>query len=151
MGQRQSHLLDEHIINELYIKAGIDQVYDYVTQPERWHEWQPTAISANTNHPGSLPQGQRFTGVIDLLGVQVHFNCRVITALPPREFKAVFSSIAMDGTLHYQLQTRGNATLFKRTLHYTSDLHLSGIHSRLVEQSNQALHNLRHKLEIPPR
>jgi len=53
--------------------------------------------------------------------------------------------------LHYQLQTRGNATLFKRTLHYTSDLHLSGIHSRLVEQSNQALHNLRHKLEIPPR
>lgn len=149
MGQRQSQLLDELITHELYIEADIHQVYDYVTQPERWREWHPSCLRAHTGCSGPLPQGLRFSSVIDLLGLQVHLNCRVISAVAPREFKMLFSSIVIDGSLHYLLQPRSNGTLFRRALHCTSDLNLGGLHSRLVQLSNLALGNLKHRLESP--
>ena len=59
----------ERISQERYIQAPIEAVYDYVTQPDRWHEWHPTSLGADTGTSGSLPAGQRFTETIDLLGV----------------------------------------------------------------------------------
>ena len=31
----------ERISQERFIQALIEVVYDYVTQPDRWHEWPP--------------------------------------------------------------------------------------------------------------
>ena len=88
------------ISQERFIQAPIDAVYRYVTQPDRWHEWHPTSLSADTGTTGSLPAGARFTEVIDLLGVRVPMSYRVQTARPPEEFKAVFTSLAVDGSIH---------------------------------------------------
>ena len=70
------------ISQERFIQAPIDAVYSYVTQPDRWHEWHPTSLSADVT-TGSLSAGTRFTEMIDLLGVRVPMSHRVQTARPP--------------------------------------------------------------------
>ncbi|OLF54107.1 SRPBCC family protein [Pseudomonas chlororaphis] len=147
MGQRQQPLMDELISHELYIDAPIDTVYYYVTQPDRWREWHPSSLHADTGLAGSLPAGHRFSETIDLLGLQIQMSYRVLVAVFPKEFKTVFSSAPVDGSIHYQLSKNGEGTLFKRTLYYSTDLNLSGLRSRMEQSSAQALANLKRILE----
>ncbi|MFJ7141545.1 MAG: SRPBCC family protein [Pseudomonas protegens] len=149
MGQRQSHLLQEQISHELYIHAGIDTVYYYVTQPERWPEWHPSCLRADTGLCGSLPAGHRFSEVMNLMGVQIPMSYRVLIAVFPKEFKVVFCSAALDGTVHYQLSKQGDGTLFRHTLDYCTDLQVSGLPARMEQLSTLALGNLKQRLEHP--
>ena len=137
------------ISQERFIQAPIDAVYDYVTQPDRWHEWHPTSLGAETGTTGSLSAGARFTEVIDLLGVQVPMSYRVQIAHKPGEFKTVFTSLAVDGSLHYVLQPYNGGTLFKRVLTYETELQLAGLHERMTELSTIALDQLKQRLENP--
>lgn len=149
MGQRQTHLLHEQISHELFIQASIDTVYYYVTQPDRWPEWHPASLRADTGLCGSLPAGHRFSETMDLLGVQLPISYRVLVAVFPKEFKTLFSSAALDGSIHYQLSKQGDGTLFRRTLEYATDLQLSGLRARMEQLSSQALANLKQRLEQP--
>ncbi|NMZ05572.1 SRPBCC family protein [Pseudomonas proteolytica] len=143
--EHQAHV--RQISQERYIQAPIEAVYDYVAQPDRWHEWHPTSLSADTGTSGSLPAGQRFTEMIDLLGVRVPMSYRVQIAEPPREFKTVFTSLAVDGCIHYYLQPCGSGTLFTRVLSYETELKLNTLEARMVELSNQAMDQLKQRLE----
>lgn len=147
MGQRQSHLLQEQIRHELYIRAGIDTVYYYLSQPDRWPEWHPCSLRADTGLGGSLPAGHRFSETMNLLGVQIPTSYRVLVALFPKEFKVLFSSAALDGSIRYQLSKQGDGTLLQRTLAFSTDLHLSGLGPRMEQLSAQALGNLKQRLE----
>lgn len=140
----------EQISQERFIKAPIDLVYDYVTQPDRWHEWHPTSLSADTGTTGSLPMGTRFTEVIDLLGIRVSMSYRVQIARRPSEFKTVFTSLAVDGSIHYFLLPHQGGTLFKRVLTYETELQLATLHDRMIELSTLALDQLKHRLENTP-
>ncbi|MBO0494421.1 SRPBCC family protein [Pseudomonas sp. Marseille-Q1929] len=140
----------ERISQERFIQAPIEAVYDYVTQPDRWHEWHPTSLSADTGTLGSLPVGARFTEYIDLLGVRVPMSYRVQIARRPSEFKTVFTSLAVDGSIHYFLQPHRDGTLFKRVLVYETELQLATLHDRMIELSAIALDQLKHRLENPP-
>ena len=137
----------ERISQERFIQAPIEVIYDYVTQPDRWHEWHPTSLSADTGTSGSLPVGTRFTEIIDLLGVRVPMSYRVQIARRPSEFKTVFTSLAVDGSIHYFLQPHRDGTLFKRVLTYETELRLATLHARMVELSAIALDQLKHRLE----
>ncbi|NVZ22696.1 SRPBCC family protein [Pseudomonas costantinii] len=143
----EQHVRLERISQELFIEAPIEVVYDYVTQPDRWHEWHPTSLSADTGTSGSLPVGARFTEVIDLLGVRVPMSYRVQIARPPSEFKTVFTSLVVDGSIHYFLQPHRGGTLFKRVLTYETELQLATLHERIVELSTLALDQLKQRLE----
>ncbi|WLH66280.1 SRPBCC family protein [Pseudomonas sp. FP2309] len=140
----------KRISQERFIKAPIDTVYDYVTQPERWHEWHPSSLSAETGTCGPLLAGARFTETIDLLGVRVPMSYRVQIARRPDEFKTVFTSLAVDGSIHYFLQPFRDGTLFKRVLSYETELQLTSLHARMVELSDIALDRLKQRLENPP-
>lgn len=137
----------ERISQERFIQAPIEVIYDYVTQPDRWHEWHPTSLSADTGTTGSLPAGTRFTEIIDLLGVRVPMSYRVQIARRPSEFKTVFTSLAVDGSIHYFLQSHRDGTLFKRVLTYETELQLATLHARMIELSGIALDQLKHRLE----
>ena len=137
----------ERISQERFIQAPIEVIYDYVTQPDRWHEWHPTSLSADTGTTGSLPAGTRFTEIIDLLGVRVPMSYRVQVARRPSEFKTVFTSLAVDGSIHYFLQPHRGGTLFKRVLTYETELQLPTLHARMVELSANALEQLKRRLE----
>ena len=52
----------EQISQERFIQAPIEAVYDYVTQPDRWHEWHPTSLSADT---GTTDSSGNCLGSID--------------------------------------------------------------------------------------
>ena len=125
----------EQISQERFIHTPIEAVYDYVTQPDRWHEWHPTSLSADTGNTGSLPIGTRFTEIIDLLGIR------------PSEFKTVFTSLAVDGSIHYYLRAHQGGTLFKRVLTYETELQLASLHERMVALSAIALDRLKQRLE----
>ncbi|MGY2292884.1 SRPBCC family protein [Pseudomonas sp. SDO528_S397] len=140
----------ERISLERFIQAPIETVYDYVTQPDRWHEWHPSSLGADTGTQGPLPAGHRFSETIDLMGVQVLMSYRVQVAQPPREFKTVFTSLAVDGCIHYVLQAKKGGTLFKRVLTYETELQLACLHDRMVALSHQALDHLKQRLEMPP-
>ncbi|MBC3195670.1 SRPBCC family protein [Pseudomonas poae] len=137
----------ERISQERFIQAPIDAVYDYVTQPDRWHEWHPTSLSADTGTRGSLATGARFCEMIDLLGVRVPLSYRVQIAQPPDEFKAAFTSVAIDGSIYYFLQPYRDGTLFKRVLMYETELQLATLQARMVELSAVALDHLKQRLE----
>ncbi|MGY2167287.1 SRPBCC family protein [Pseudomonas gingeri] len=136
--------------NEIYIEADIAVIYAYVTQPDRWHEWHPTSVSAETGIRGSLPKDHRFTEVIDLLGLRVDMNYRVVLADPPHAFKTAFTSAVVDGCIQYQLQRQGRGTHFTRTLQYITELNLNGLQGRMIDLSTQAMHNLKRVMETSP-
>ena len=131
----------ERISQERFIQAPLETVYDYVTQPDR--------LSADTGTSGSLPAGARFNEMIDLLGVRVPMSYRVQIAQRPSEFKAVFTSLVVDGSLHYFLQPFRDGTLFKRILTYETELQLASLHERMIELSAKALDRLKQRLENP--
>lgn len=137
--------------NEVYIEADIESVYAYVTQPDHWHEWHPTSVSAETGIRGPLPKDHRFTEVIDLLGLRIEMDYRVVIADAPGEFKMAFTSSVIDGCILYSLLRAGRGTRFVRTLQYITELNLSGLHARMVEHSTRAMDNLKHLLETPQR
>jgi len=137
----------ERISQERFIQAPIDAVYDYVTQPDRWHEWHPTSLGADTGTSGPLPAGARFTEMIDLLGVRVPMSYRVQIARRPDEFKTVFTSLAVDGSIYYFLQPFRDGTLFKRVLTYETELQLASLHERMIELSAIALDRLKQRME----
>ncbi|ROM54505.1 SRPBCC family protein [Pseudomonas rhodesiae] len=140
----------ERISQERFINAPLETVYDYVTQPDRWHEWHPTSLGAETGTSGSLGAGSRFTEMIDLLGVRVPMSYRVQIARRPDEFKCVFTSLAVDGSIHYFLQPFRDGTLFKRVLTYETELQLATLHERMHELSAIAMDRLKQRLEHPP-
>ena len=137
--------------NEVHIEADIETVYAYVTQPDRWHEWHPTSVSAETGIRGPLPKDHRFTEIIDLLGLRIEINYRVLIADAPIEFKMAFTSSVVDGYIHYSLNRNGYGTQFTRTLQYITELNLSGLHARLLDLSTRAMNNLKHLMETPKR
>ena len=106
-----------------------------------------SAFNADTGTTGSLPAGARFTEMIDLLGVRVPLSYRVQIARRPDEFKTVFTSRAVDGSIHYFLLPFHDGTLFKRVLTYETELQLASLHERMIELSAIALDQLRHRLE----
>lgn len=145
--QPQTTICNEPICNELLIAADIQTVYDYVTRPDRWHEWHPTSVSAETGFAGSLPTGHRFTEVIDLLGLRVDMAYEVLLASPPLAFETVFSSNFADGSIAYLLTPHPDGTLFRRTLEYAARVNVDGLRRRMVELSDTAVQRLKLKLE----
>ncbi|PKH13767.1 MULTISPECIES: SRPBCC family protein [Pseudomonas] len=137
----------KRISQERFILAAVETVYDYVTQPDRWHEWHPSSLSADTGTCGSLPAGARFTEIIDLLGIRLALSYRVQVARCPNEFKTVFTSLAVDGCIEYVLHAHQGGTLFKRVLTYETELQLATLHERMIALSGVALDRLKHRLE----
>lgn len=150
MEQREIQAIPEPISQEVFIQASIDSVYDYLAQPERWHEWHPMSLSAETGIAGPLPAKHRFTEKINLLGVCFALYHRVQIANRSQELKTMFTCAALDGCMHFQLREVGSGTLLRHTLACQTDLPLSGLHARMLDSTKQAMSNLKQHLEQVP-
>lgn len=136
--------------NEILIEAPVQKVYDYVSQPHRWHEWHPASLSADTANVGALKQGDRFSEKIRIYGQETEMSYQVLIASPPYEFKTAFTSALIDGTIHYRLEQRSDGTLFHRTLDYSIDKYIATLKSGMLGLSKVALGNLKGTLETAP-
>lgn len=137
----------EQNTNDVIIDAPIEKVYDYVSQPDRWHEWHPASLSADTGTAKPLKKGDTFSEKIRIYGQETQMSYEVLIASPPHEFKTAFTSPLIDGTIHYTLEKNGDGTRFKRTLDYSIDKYIATMKSGMLDLSVTALGNLKGKLE----
>lgn len=112
------------IQNEIEIACAPARVYDYVTQPWRWHEWHPSSQSA-VSDVDVLAVGDTFDEVICLqplsplpLNIRRQTHYRVVIAEPAVTFEVRGETGDGGLTIHYDLLAQGAGTLFRRTLDY---------------------------------
>ena len=146
------------IENEIVIACSPERVYDYVSQPWRWHEWHPSSLSAKAS-VSVLDVGDSFDEVIGLqplspvpltLHRQTHYQ--VVIARRAEEFEVRGETGDGGLTIHYDLVPSRDGTLFRRRLTYqvSGPLRLIEpllLYPRMRRLSAQALANLKVMLE----
>lgn len=147
----------EHLVNTIEIARPPRAVYDYVTQPWRWHEWHPSSRAAQAT-TDVLQPGDEFDEQITLrplapwpptLHRQTRY--RVLEAQPGRSWEV--EGRMRDGwlRLRYEFDDTGAGTRFTRTLRYgaqgASRLLLPLLRRRQADLSRIALANLKRRLE----
>jgi hypothetical protein len=155
--QAQQTMSETVLQHSIVIASAPRAVYDYVTQPWRWHEWHPSSRSARAAVE-RLAVGDTFEEEIALqplaplpptLHRQTHY--RVLEAMPGERWEV--EGAMRDGwlRLRYELVPDGAGTRFTRTLRYgaqgMSRLWLPLLRSRQARVSGQALDNLKSRLE----
>ena len=132
-------------------------LYDYVTQPWRWHEWHPSSRHARAAVE-RLAAGDAFEEEIELqplapwpptLRRQTQY--RVLEAQPGSRWEA--EGRMRDGwlNLRYEFEASDGGTRFTRRLRYgahgISRLWLPLLRGRQAAVSQRALDNLKRKIE----
>jgi Polyketide cyclase / dehydrase and lipid transport len=110
-------VLAETNTNRVHIDAPLTSVYQYITQPDKWHDWYPLSKSAKTPG-GSLTRGQTFSEVVSVNNMDTEFNYEVVEVQTPSLWKVEFSSTLIIGSIQYQLNETIDGTLLTRTLEY---------------------------------
>lgn len=149
------------IQNKIFIARSPEQVYAYVTQPWRWHEWHPSSQGAKASSK-IMRQGESFDEVIRLqplsplpIAVRRQTHYHVDIAEPGECWQA--SGVTSGGglTINYVFTATSvegkSGTLFQRRLTYQ----VKGLmrvldpllYERMQDLSLVALHNLKKTLE----
>ena len=145
------------IHNQIEIAVSTEDLFNYVTQPWKWHEWHPSSKSAKAAH-SFLATGDEFVEVIEV---------QPLAPLPPRMTRTtsytVIESVPFhtwkvegrmkDGWLRirYDFEEQDGLTLFTRALSFD----VSGINrifqpllkSKMEKISIVALQNLKQIVE----
>jgi hypothetical protein len=150
--------MHEHRIdNQIHIQRAQPEVFAYVSQPWRWHEWHPASESASV-HAAPLVHGDTFEEVVSMaplpwlpLRIRRQMQWEVTGADAPNWIEMRGVSNIIEVRLRYQL-TPADGTAFHRTFHYRIKGWLRHIERWLVLpkmqlQSRVALSNLKRRLE----
>lgn len=112
------------IEHSIPIRCTPRALYDYVTQPWRWHEWHPSSKSA-TATTDVLQVGDTYTEVIELrpfailpLRIRRRLGYEVLVATPPREWAVRATSRGSVMSLRYRFEPIAEGVRFTRTLSY---------------------------------
>ncbi len=145
------------LVNDIHIHRPQQEIFSYVTQPWRWHEWHPASESATASHT-VLRVGDGFDEVVSMrpfallpLRMRQHLRWTVVQSQAPHMWEVQGTSSTIDVRVRYELDaTQG--TLFRRTFHFTvkgwmRHIGRSFVLPRMAKQSEIALQNLKHTLE----
>ena len=143
--------------NEVLIGCPPQQVFDYVTQPGRWHEWHPSSLSAQVAEPALTP-GAQFDEQIEVQPlaplpprIRRAVQYRVLESEPPLRW--VTRGQMRSGWLQisYTLKMSAAGTRFHRRLEFDVSGPLRLLRPLLVRRqrlvSAVALANLKQRLE----
>lgn len=143
----------EENINRVHISAPIVSVYQYITQPDKWHDWYPQSKSAKTPG-GSLKAGQTFSEVVKVNQKNNVFNYIVVDAQAPTLWRVEYISKSVIGSIQYQLHKTIDGTILTRTLEYfpvpetkEDQLTLAKLSTQVQPTSIKALLQLKEILE----
>ncbi len=149
--------MERVIENRILIARTPQQVYDYVTQPWRWHEWHPSSQSAQAESD-IMVAGARFREVIRLqplsplpLTIRRRTQYQVVQAEPGKCWEVRGETSGGQLSIRYELADDAGGTRFFRRLRYQ----VRGVmrvvdpllYPRMQALSLVALNNLRQKLE----
>lgn len=151
---------EHRLVNEIHIRRAQHDVFRYVTQPWRWHEWHPASESA-TERPHELKVGDRFEEIVSMrpfgflpLRMRRQLKWTVFASQAPHAWEAHGASSTIDVRARYELDVQ-DGTIFRRTFHYQVKGWLRWIEryfvlARMQQQSLVALANLKRALESQP-
>lgn len=149
--------MERVIENQILIARTPQQVYGYVTQPWRWHEWHPSSQSAQAD-ADTMIAGARFEEMISLqplsplpLTIKRHTRYQVVQAEPGVCWEVRGETSGGELSIRYELASDPHGTRFFRRLRYQ----VRGLmrivdpllYPRMQALSSVALNNLRQKLE----
>jgi uncharacterized protein YndB with AHSA1/START domain len=144
------------IRNAVTIARDPDTVFAYVTTPGNWPKWHPAskAVSGATDH--SLELGERVTEDFVVAGRTGRVVWTVAKRDSPREW-IIEGDVdgRKAGVITYSLTAVAEGTRFERQLIYPSPnllfamLNRVSIRSRIEQESDQAVRNLKRVLENP--
>ncbi|MDI1301844.1 MAG: SRPBCC family protein [bacterium] len=137
------------------IPAAPMAVYDYVSRPARWREWQLASLGAHELgvqelSKDSLVAGRRFEGEVRSSGRSYHLTWLVEESRPGQYWRA--SAYMADGStvkLFYEFRAVAGGTHFTRTLDYVFEPVLLRwmdrffLRKKVERESLLALENLR--------
>lgn len=149
-----------YLSNEITIAATAEHLFNYVTQPWRWHEWHPSSRSARAAH-SFLATGDEFEEIVEVqplaplpLRMVRHTTYRVTESVPSHTWEV--QGKMKDGWLRirYDLAPAGDApelTEFHRVLEFEvtgfSRLLRPFIKRQMEQISRLALENLKQAVE----
>jgi hypothetical protein len=130
-------------------------VYDYVSRPSRWKEWQQGALGVHELgvqeiSKDSLVAGRRFESDMESSGRHYHLTWLVEESRPGRYWRA--SAYVADGStirLYYEFEPSATGTCLTRTLEYVLQPFFQRwadklfVHKRRAKEVAQSLDNLR--------
>ncbi len=150
--------MSEHIhINEILIDRSVEDVYAYVTQPWRWHEWHPASESA-TREQGALAPGVQFDELASMkpfsplpIRMRSHLHWTVLATQAPNIVELKGKSKIIDVHVRYEIDG-GEQTRFRRVFRFQVKgwlRHVEGffLPVRMLNQSMVAIGNLKRVLE----
>lgn len=148
----------EHVHeNEIQIARSAEQVYAYVSQPWRWHEWHPASESAAPEHR-PLAAGDQFSEhasmqPVALLPIRIRSQLRwtVLESRAPNLLEMRATSARIDVHVRYEIEG-GSGTRFRRVFRFRVKGWLRFVErfflpARMRAQSVTALENLKRVLE----
>jgi len=140
--------------NRIHIDVPIALVYQYITQPDKWHDWFPHSKSAKTPG-GSLIKGQTFSELVTVSKQDSLFDYTVMEAQAPLLWRVEFTSKSIVGSIQYQLLETIDGTLLTRSLEYfpvpqnkEEQLILAKLATQVQPTSIKALLQLRKNLQV---
>lgn len=145
------------IHNEIEIAVSAQDLFNYVTQPWRWHEWHPSSRSARAPH-SFLATGDEFEEEIEV---------QPLAPLPPRMVRTTQYSVTESVPFHtwevegrmkngwlrirYDFEENGGVTIFSRILEFRvtgpNRLLQPFLKLKMERLSMVALNNLKQKMQ----
>ncbi len=149
----------QYFSNEVQIDCDPKSVFEYVTNPNRWHEWYPSSQPSNKEYITS-EVGQKFEIVtvqkpIKLLPFKIKkaLTYTVSKSEHARIWEITATSDLVDSTTSYTLTPIANGTAFKREFRYITKSWLKIIEpillrKSIVAQARVGLENLKARVEL---
>jgi hypothetical protein len=145
------------IEHRIPIRCTPRALYDYVTQPWRWHEWHPSSKCAAAT-TDVLEVGDTYTEVIELrpfaflpLQIRRQLSYEVLVATPALEWAVRATSRGSVMNLRYRFEPNAEGVSFTRTLSYEIKGPLAVLGPLLARQNRRmsviALANLTRVME----
>jgi hypothetical protein len=144
------------IHNEIEIASTARDLYNYVTQPWRWHEWHPNSRSAKSEH-SALATGDEFSEQVEIRPLWPSLPAMKRTVAYKVNQSVPFQTWEAEGQLkdgririRYDFEEKGGVTFFSRRV----DLDVTGMSRmllpllklRMEKLSMIALTNLKEKM-----
>jgi Sec-independent protein secretion pathway component TatC len=148
------------IHNEIEIAATAKDLYNYVTQPSRWHEWHPNSRSAKAAN-SYLATGDEFSERVEIQPLAPFFPAMKRSIAYTVTESVPFHTWQTEGQIkdgririRYDFAEKGGVTFFSRSvvLDVTgmTRLLLPLLKSRMEKLSMIALTNLKEKMQENP-
>ncbi len=156
--RRTKPMSTQHFVNEVQINCDPESVFEYVTNPDRWHEWYPSSQPSDKEQRAS-EVGQKFEIVtvqkpIKLIPFTIKktLTYTVSKSEHARSWEINATSDLVDSTTSYTLTPLANGTSFKREFRYVTKSWLTIVEpillrKSIIAQARAGLNNLKAMVE----